>query len=264
MSKLKNAILFIIILFMIFLFYFCMYKNIDKLIPKYENELYTFSNNTEETKTDFLVLFEMFEELENSISYKRISSDEEINAIKENKILYNFIKNYIYREELSEEIFNDLVYSLYMGELTNTIYGDLKCISNRYNIIRTNNKRIASTGFSISYSEDMKKIYFLNRDIEITNRNLSVSYYDESAAEGYEEKYEYGEQFKEMESIQSRKQLVQSVKEVFSKAILNVEFNPDIIMYREYYILKDTNQDIMVLYNKDSNTIFGLLIGFGM
>ena len=65
MSRLKNAILFIIILSIIFLFYFYMYKNIDKLIPKYENELYTFSNNTEESKTDFLVLFDMFENLEN-------------------------------------------------------------------------------------------------------------------------------------------------------------------------------------------------------
>ena len=35
-------------------------------------------------------------------------------------------------------------------------------------------------------------------------------------------------------------------------------------MYKEYYILKDTSQDIMVVYNKESNIILLLVIGFGI
>lgn len=144
MRRIKGTIIFIIIFLIILLFEFILYKNLDKLMPTYENKLYSFENEIEKEEKEFL--FEIYMQVQESLEIKndyKYINEEELNNINKNEIINNIIKKYILEyvhEYKLEPIF-------YISELTNTVYGDLKVIGNLYSSI-------------ILYSEDMKKIYY--------------------------------------------------------------------------------------------------------
>lgn len=269
MKKIKSFILFIIIFLIIVILDFYLYKNIDKLIPKNDGYLYIFENNVKEKNTEFLEEIFKYVEVTN---YKR-ASKEEINRIIKNKTLYSLLKNYIYEISIFEKEMNEgkinveefkeiLMEELYTGKLINTIYGDLNVImiiSNNDNYYYSRN----NSDYLIVYSNDMSKFYYLNVSKKIICENMvengiddndKMIYYDENGEE---------KQLSTGISETNREEILNKVNKVFSKVFINKEFKPDTIIYREnYYILKDTTEDITLYYDKQEDTIFGLYIGF--
>ncbi len=271
MRKLKNAIWFIIIFVMIFIVYFYIYKNIDKFIPKHENEVYFFANNIKNEKSEFL--YEMAEYIEAS-SYNGIANEDELNKIKENEILCNLIKkatNDFYGLE-QEKYEIKVMSSYFIGELNNTIYGDLKCLTDRYT---TGAKKANYSIFWIAYSEDMSKIYYYNPSpVSSYNSNQSVVSYEKYAIESkvdsdisdgdiYDSNNDNIDDSKQYE--QNRDEILQNGKRAFSNLIINKEFEPNTIIHKDnYYVLKDTNRDITVYYDINFDDIIGLYMGFGV
>lgn len=264
MRRIKSIILFIIIFLIIVMLDFYLYKNLDKLIPKHDGDLYIFENNVKKKNKEFIE--EIYEHVE--ITNNKKVSKEELDRIKLNETLYNILKNYVYKidsfyekmgqintKEL-EKIFEEvLMEELYTGKLTNTIYGDLNVImiisngENKY-YLNDNNDCI------ILYSDDMSKVYYLdvNKKIvyeDVIDDNYKMIYYDEKGEE------------KELFSGLSRDEILNKVNRIFSKVFVKKEFKPDTIIYKEsYYILKDTTENITLYYDKQENIIFGLHIGF--
>lgn len=244
MKNFKNIIIFIAVFLLL---YFCMYRNIDNLIPKYEDKIYTFANDTKQENSDFI--YEMFEHIISLGNYKAISSEEEIENIKKNSILYNLINNYVYEAKLSESMLKKVISGLYVGEMDNTIYGDLKFISSAY----SSNKALDIL-FVIAYSEDMNKVYYLNLSEDGTSASSSTGpvIYDGNEASD-ENQFE-----------QNKNDILQKGINAFLRAMINTKFDPDtIIKQNEYrYILKDTTRDITVYYNIEKDVIVGFFMGF--
>lgn len=267
MKKLKNAIWFIIIFIMIFIVYFYIYKNIDKFIPKHENEIYFFANNIKNEQSEFL--YEMIEYIQSS-SYKSKFNEADSNKIKENEILYNLIK------KASDDFYEDEKYeakimsSYLMGELNNTIYGDLKFITSEYTVSKKERYSI----FWIAYSEDMSKIYYYNpspiSNVSSIGNEVIFDEYTEKGVETdisdgnvYDSNNENIDDSKQYE--QNKDEILQNGKKAFSNLIINKEFDPNTIIHKDnYYILKDTTRDITVYYDMDFDDIVGLYMGFGV
>lgn len=238
MKNLKNKMIFLIILTSIFLINGLLYINMNQFIPKYENEIHTFANGKDKNNTDFLD--EMYVQIENAHS-KQITN-KEIEKIKENQVLYHLIRNYIHKGEIAEDDFITKQQYWEVGNLDNTIYGDLKFLKSHitYNIV---------------YSEDLKKIYYFNMPEHASA--FDTSYMLQTNEDSNQPK-------NEMEELeQNKEKIMKNGKEEFSKAMLNMEFNPNIIIYNYgSYILKDEINDITVYYNKKTNHILGFYFGF--
>ncbi len=62
---------------------------------------------------------------------------------------------------------------------------------------------------------------------------------------------------------QNRQKVLKSAVNAFSKAVLNIKFTPDTIVYKgNCYLIKDNSRDITVYYNNNNDIIFGLYKGF--
>lgn len=255
MKRLKNVILFTITLLGIFLLDFVIYKNIDELIPKHQNELYKFSNNISKNENSEF-LYELYDYIENSDNYRKVLNDRE--TIKENSIVYNLIKNYTYDKEISDEYITEVLSALDIGDLSNTIYGDLEFVTSRY----MKEKKYVVTNYYIAYSKDMKKIcYYNHHKCGIYETDFSVS----RMAAGYDDETQSELEADKTQIEQNKEEIIKCVKEEFSKAMINIEFNPNTITYKmETYILEDEEKDITVYYNKELNSIYGFYIGFGI
>lgn len=175
-KKIIQILVFLIIFILILFANFVVYKNINKIIPTHQGEIYTFENNIKQEKYNFL--YEMCQQLEEQENYKKVLDSTSI--AEENPVVFNIIKNYTYYKNILEEA--HLKVPLYVGELQNTVYGDLEfLISKTYTTI----KGYAYTNFYIVYSKDMKKICFYNlegRGVEPYNYSIQVkdeTYYDE-------------------------------------------------------------------------------------
>lgn len=259
MKKLRNIVLFITTLLAIFLLDFVIYKNIDKLIPKHQNELQTFENNSKESKADFLQ--EMCEQIESTDNYRRVLKETQI--IEENTILYNLIKSYVYSIDIQDEDILNIISDLDIGDLPNTIYGNLKFVTSRYIKYVNSKKKNIYTNYYIAYSEDMKKICYYNLDEKVPDYDSSNTMATMGVLED-EEFYETQGDSK-TPSEQNKEKIIKDVKEEFSKAIPTIEFTPNIITYKNgMYILEDETKDIVIYYNSEMNNIFGFYIGFNI
>lgn len=257
MKKIKSMLFFIIILLIILLFDFLIYKNTDILIPKDEKKLFTYSNSDDSNKEndgkDFL--YRLYEQIEIKNDYRKISN-QELENVYNNKILNNLILSYIYKIDSNQAKYLEKIQSdLYVGNLTNTIYGDLKVLSIRDTYYEVPNNLIV-------YSEDMTKIYYFDG-----------LYYDTSYLYGRNEEYNaqaqgdtsiYDKQIEEETNAskgneQNRAKVLEKINKAFSDAVINTEFVPDTIVYKlNYYLVKDTTRDITVYYDQNNDVIFGL------
>ncbi len=254
-KRIKNIVLFIVTLLAIFLLDFVIYKNIDELIPKHQDELHTFANDIN-GRENYNFMYELCEQIENTDNYRKVLNDTKI--VEENEIIYNLIKNYIYEEEIEDEYVKDvLLSSLYVGDLSNTIYGDLKFITSRY--MKT---KYINTNYYIAYSDDMKKVCYYNLKREVVYDDTSAS----AAGTLVYDKEKLSELEGEKAQIdQNKEEFIKKVKQEFSKVMKNVEFTPNTIYYRaSAYILEDDEKDITIYYDHEKNNIFGFYMGFGI
>lgn len=239
MKTLKKTILFIIILAIIFLLNYEIYVNIDKLIPKHENEIYTFANEIRQFDANFL--YDMYEKIHRADSSKIVSEDE-LKRLEQNETINNLIKNYIYElDEEPTEWIKAILYNCFSGKLENTIYGDL-------NILYLNN------AFYIAYSDNSEKLYYFNSAEDSDNFKLHVETSPNTQQED------------DIEDLAINKEnIIIAAQKEFSKILPNAQFNPDTIMYNYgSYILKDKQKDITVYFGKEKNIIFGLYMGFNI
>lgn len=250
MKKIKGTIIFSIIFIVILVLDFILYNNINYFLPSYENKLYSYANTSQIEQKEFL--FEMYEQIEMQNNYKMIDV-EKFNELSQNNIVYNILKNNILDEINKLELEEIIMEIFYIGEMQNTIYGDFKIVGNPYVGIGKNGS------FLILYSQDMKKIYYLNID----ERNIIESEY------GYGEVYEMRagiefDKFITQDDKKSKTELIYRCRE-FIKNMLNYDdFEPETIMYKEnYYILKESKRDITIYYNASSNMVIGFYMGFG-
>lgn len=239
MKRVKSVIIFAIICFIIFLLNFIIYTNIDKLIPKHENELRVFTSNFNDNNTEFL--YEIYNQIEKLDYHNRFSNEQEINEFKQNKLIYNFFKNYVIKEQFSDDEVTELLLHdyLYKGNLSNTIYGDLRFVCGQINT------------FYIAYSEDLKKICYFDINQDMYNFNIGMDSDNKKLVD------------LESQLNQNKEEIIECAKQEFSKMQLDLKFNPDTIYYHNgSYILKDTERNIVVHYSKKYSNIFGFYIGF--
>lgn len=95
-------------------------------------------------------------------SYKQTIKFEEI---RNNNILYNLIRNINDEDNDIEEL------NSYISDLSNTIYGNLKAL----------NINVNGMDYLIIYSEDMKKLYYLNVGEALANYESTYNILDEQA-----------------------------------------------------------------------------------
>lgn len=244
MKRFKGTVIFIISFLIILALDFALYKNIDIFLPTHEKELYVFANDSRDKQDDFLI--EMYNLFEMQNNCKPIS---DLNIIRDKEILYSLIRNNIY-EGYSDNQFESVAKKdLYVGELSNTIYGDLKLIC-----VMTSSSTYKKTHYLVIYSEDMKKIFYLDvNQEEYTNTLVYVQ-------------DEYDFETTEIENLtneKSKTEIVNKCELSFSALVKDYEFEPDTIVYRKgYYILKDNTKDIAVYYNDTDNIVVGFYIGF--
>lgn len=214
-------------------------------MPTHEKEVYAYERDIKIDKKDFLM--ELYKQVEKQNEYKLIEN-EEIENITKNEIIYNIIKNNIIGNAVDEGIIKK---NLYTKELSNTIYGELKIIDSLYQYNFEKN-------FTIVYSKDMTKLCYLDKDeilYTILNKD-DISEIKEGESLNFDE--EIFQQDKK-----SKMELIDNCKTAISSFIKNSEFSPNTIMYRSnYYILKDTSNDITVYYNVNNNIVLGFYIGF--
>ena len=251
MKKIKGTVTFFIVFLIILTLYMLLYKNIDIFLPIHQNELYSFSNELQKEQKEFLI--EMYEQIQMQNNYKNIDS-EEFKRISKNNLVYNIIRNNTYKEIIDEDLELLALDYLYTEELYNTIYGNLK-------VVRGFNLGYSNLEFAVIYSDDMKKICYLN--ISELLYIIESQYFDES----YEIQSIFEEKSKEelnQDEKRSKDDIINNCKERFLEFIKEYDFEPDTIIYKgNYYILKDTKQDITIYYDSNNNSIFGLYIGFG-
>lgn len=246
MKRFKGTIIFIISFFIILALDFALYKNIDRFLPTHEKELYVFENNSNSESKEFLSeMYELFE-LQNNC---RPIND--LNIIRKNEILYNLIKNSIYKGYNDDDFDKAVEKDLYVGELQNTIYGDLNVVC----VIS-----YKKTHYLVIYSEDMKNIFYLDvNQKEYTNSSSEfVEYYSKNTVYYIKEN-----NAEDLTDEKSKTELINQCKSSFEELIKDYEFDPDTIIYKNsYYILKDNEKNITIYYNDTDNIIFGLYIGF--
>lgn len=243
MKKLKGTFVFCIIFLIILIIDLIFYKNIDKLVPTMDKKIYSFENINKKSTEDFIL--DMLELSTTQNNFKELKSFDEI---KSNEIIYNLIKNYIFKGYNEEEI---LEWNVYSAELPNTVYGNLKVIS------------ITQDEYSylITYSEDTKKVFYTNADIlsGIFNRGDDLIVVDSDYSEYSVENF-YTDN---LISEKNKAELINKGKNAFSNIIKECEFNPGTIMNNDnYYILKDTERNITVYYNVERDEIGGFYMGF--
>ena len=252
MKRLKGTVIFIICFLIILALDFTWYKNINRFLPTNEKELYSFPNDEKDDRNDFLS--EMYEIVIMKNSYKQNIEFEEI---RNNNILYNLIRNINDEDNDIEEL------NSYISDLSNTIYGNLKAL----------NINVNGMDYLIIYSEDMKKLYYLNVGEALANYESTYNILDEQADYyGIDQiQEEYNEEVILTESNENENTKVEknieklrnNVKIAFSNMVKTYEFEPDTIIYRgNYYILKDSTRDVTIYYNDISDVIFGFYIGF--
>lgn len=245
--KFKNIVWFILIVLMIFSIYILIQKNIDRLVPKYEDMEYTFAIKEKEQNTEFL---HKLADYINTYDYYRKISDNDIIRIKSNEKLNKLLK-YCYCSEDGEDYFFNRAL---VGTMYDTIYGNLNIIIQRYNYHNEKNKS-SSIACIIAYSDDMNKIFYLNNTLKSNNSSIYV--YDTEVVKNSEEESRKQEEL-------TMATITQLAREKFYIAIPNMEFNPTTIMYdNPYYILEDSQNDITIYYDNDSKEIYGMYIGFG-
>lgn len=254
MKKIKATIIFLIIFLLILAIDLLFYKHINIFLPTHEKEVFSFEKDITSENRDFLLT--MYEQVEKQSNYKMIY-EKELSNIEKNEIIYNIIKNSISNEMNDEQIKRLIIEYFYMDELPKTIYGDLKVINGQCVYIDEIGKEI---NFLILYSNDMKKIYYIDKNIVELEffRNIELKYggeEDKDELQETEEKLQYDKM--------SKTELINNCKEILKEYIKNIEFEPETIMYKGiYYILKDTTKDITVYYNSNNNAILGLYMGF--
>ena len=246
LRRLKNIVWFILIVLIILSIYVLIYRNIDRLVPKYEDVGYTFAIKEEEQNTEFL---HQLADYINTYDYYRKITDEDIIKIKSNEKLNKLLRYYYCLEDGEDYLPN----RAFVGTMYDTIYGDLNIIIQRYNYYNEY-KKAAPIAYMIAYSDDMNKIFYLNNTIK---SNSSTTYtYDTEVIENSEEDAHKQEEL-------TMATITQLAKEKFVIAIPNMEFNPSTIMYNDpYYILEDSQNDITIYYDSYYGDIYGLYIGF--
>jgi len=203
-----------------------------------DKKIYSFENINKKSTEDFII--DMYDLSTAQNNFKELNLDE----IKSNEILYNLIKNYIFKDYNEEKI-------LYSAELPNTVYGDLKIISITQN----------ESFYLITYSEDMKKVFYINENIlyGIFNRGDKLIVIDSDYSEYSAEKF-YTDN---LISEKNKAELINKGKISFSNIIKECEFNPETIINNvDYYILKDTERNITVYYNVERDEVGGFYMGF--
>lgn len=251
LRKLKNIICFILIVLIILSIYILIYKNIDVLVPKYEDVGYSFAIKEKEQDTEFL---NQLADYINTYDYYRKISDEDIIKIKSNEKLDKLLK-YFYCSGADEDYFLD---SALVGTMYDTIYGDLNILIQRYNYYYTEKKKSSSNLYMIAYSDDMNKIFYLNNTLSMNNSSIS-----ESKTQIYDAEVENSEEEAGKQEELTMTTITQHAREKFFIAIPNMEFNPSTIMYdNPYYILEDSQNDITIYYDSYSSEIYGMYIGF--
>lgn len=264
-KKITQIIIFILIFILIILANFAVYKNINKIISTHQNEIYTFNNDLKDEKYNFL--YEMCLQLEEQEDYKKVLYTAPILKEK-NNIVFNIIKSFIFQNEIKED--TNVKISLCEGELQNTVYGNLKFLSEK---TYTSKNGYSYTNYYIVHSEDMKKICFYNlqeNGAEPNNYSIQIRddiYYDDIKTEvdgSNTQTLGNNEDINSAEATKNKEEIIKKVKEKFSNVINNIELKPDTIIKKTYsYILQDEENDITIYYDNENNNIFGFYMGFG-
>lgn len=251
LRRLKNIVWFILIVLIILSIYVLIYRNIDRLVPKYEDVGYTFAIKEEEQNTEFL---HQLADYINTYDYYRKISDEDIIKIKSNEKLDKLLRYYYCLEDGEDYLPKGAL----VGTMYDTIYGDLNIIIQRYNYYYTEKKKSSSILYMIAYSDDMNKIFYLNNTLSMNNSSIS-----ESKTQIYDAEVENGEEEAGKQEELTMTTITQPAREKLFIAIPNMEFNPSTIMYDSpYYILEDSQNDITIYYDSYSSEIYGMYIGF--
>lgn len=263
-KRLKNIVWFIFITFIIVTMYMLIYKNVDKLIPKRENEIFLFPMDSQDEKTEFI--YEMYDYIIQFDYYKKPSESELANIKSNSKIKKIFMEGLNTEEKYIDKILE----SIQIGRINNTVYGDLNVILFGY----VNKKGKVVTNYieyMLVYSDDFNKVFYFNnaslQDAEQSNLNSVVFDAENDEIKDiktYEEREHINDSFSASKPYdQDTSLIVQNTKQKFSQILEDVSFNPDTVMYKNYlYILKDTEHDITVYYNFSDNVICSFYIGF--
>lgn len=259
-SKIQSIIWFIFIALIIFAMYLFIYKQIDKLIPKRENNIYIFSIDSENEKTEFL--YEMYEYIIQFDYYKKISENEVTNLISNPKIKKIFLGS----NEIEEKYLEKVLSNLQIAKINNTKYGDLNVLINKY---KYQKKKVVMdyVDYVVAYTDDFSKVFYF--DVITTVYDVDYNSMSTSEITSETEKYFKEENLNNNSSAnkpydQDTNVIIQNAKQKFSQIMEDENFNPDTVMYTNpYHVLKDTENDITVYYDFSNNRIFGFYKGFG-
>ena len=265
LKKIIQITIFIIIFILIILANFAIYKNIDKVIPTHQKEIYTFNNNLEDEKYNFL--YEMCLQIEEQQEYKKILYTAS-SLLEQNPTAFNIIKSFIFNNKIAEDL--KLKISLCEGELKNTVYGNLEFLADK---MYSSKRGYSYTNYYIIYSEDMKKLCFYNLEgngVEPNNYSIQVkdeTYYDLNQKKDNDSLDEFDNTSTDInstEATRNKEEIIKKVKEKFSKVISNIELKPNTIIKKtNSYILQDDENDITIYYDNENDNIFGFYMGFG-
>ncbi len=268
-NRIKSIIWFILIVFIIFAMYLFIYMQIDKLIPKRENDIYTFAVDSQSDKTEFL--YKMYDYILQFENYKKISASE-IDNIMSNPKLSNSL-NIFFRVEgmyssTEEQYLKDILANAQIGKIDNTVYGDLNVILDKFVYYKKGKVTTSYTTYVFAYSDDFNKVFYFNAylfdNIGYSNKIAEAAVDHSISHTEVEGDYNISQESANKQYDQGTNLIIQNVKQDFSKIFTDVNFNPDTVMYaKPYHILKDTENDITIYYDSLDKIICGFYMGFG-
>lgn len=249
MSKIKSTTYFLVLVLLVILTSTFVLANMNKIIPSYTNEVFTYSNiysNSNQNKQGIDIISEY---LETANYYKKVSYDE-LEEYMENEILINIIgyitgNGTLTKNEMLKFFYNTTRVRL----IPDTIFGNVMHITYKPTTSLHDSERTSSAS-SIAFSEDCTNIYFSMYDLI------------------YDSTYEFYITEETEISVDNVNNIIEKSKEILQnlKVTDYFTFEPESVWLSETasntYIIKDSKNNIEVHYNSETMNITGLVIGF--
>lgn len=247
-DKIKNFIFVIIIIAIILGTYLLLVNNFEKLIPKYDNKISEYENPNKNYRGEEYWNEILYSYMSN-VNYKAISEDS---AKSFNNILQNLI-NYASKSYYNTEHFEQSIQNLYIGKLQDTKYGDINFLVKRFSYY-------SDIMYRIVFSDDMKKI-----DYECYT--LSSKYGGYTDYSGYEQQKIVSIEKNEetitiKDNIDNKEVVINNSARILKQLGIIDNFEPDYMKFCGLYILEDSDNNIIVYYDLDSDLIVKILVGF--